>query len=457
MFRKILIANRGEIAVTVIRACRELGIQSVAVFSEADRDALHVHLADEAVCIGPAEPRLSYLNPQAILSACTITGADAIHPGFGFLSENADFARMCEKCQVTFIGPKPETMDRMGDKNSARRTAKENGIPITPGSNTIIDNPQDAMRVAEEIGYPVMVKATSGGGGRGMRIAQDASELPKAFRSAQMEAESAFGNRGVYLERYLVNPRHIEFQIMGDNYGNIVHLGERDCSLQRRNQKMLEEAGSPGMNDELRNRMGRDSVRLAKAVGYIGAGTIEYLVDAQDNYYFMEMNTRIQVEHPVTEAITGVNLICEQIRVAAGVTLSFRQKDIQFNGHSIECRINAEDPLLDFRPSAGTIENLILPGGIGVRIDTAVYHGYTIPSEYDSMIAKIIVYGPDRRTCIRRMRRALAETALVGVPTNIDFHIEILRDPDFIAGKYDIGYLSRKMPQFLAELESAGA
>ena len=457
MFRKILIANRGEIAVTIIRACREMGIQSVAVFSEADRDALHVQLADEAVCIGPAEPKHSYLNPQAILSACTITGADAIHPGFGFLSENPDFARMCEKCQVTFIGPGPETMELLGDKNSARRTARENGLPITPGSRTLIDNPQDALREAEAIGYPIIIKATSGGGGRGMRLAENAAELPKAFRAAQMEAEASFGNRGVYLERYLVNPRHIEFQIMGDSYGNIVHLGERDCSLQRRNQKMLEEAGSPGMNDELRNRMGRDSVRLAKAVGYIGAGTIEYLVDAQDNYYFMEMNTRIQVEHPVTEAITGVNLICEQIRVAAGETLSFRQKDIQFNGHSIECRINAEDPLLDFRPSAGTIENLILPGGIGVRIDTAVYHGYTIPSEYDSMIAKIIVYGPDRRTCIRRMRRALAETALVGVPTNIDFHIEILRDPDFIAGKYDIGYLSRKMPQFLAELESAGA
>lgn len=452
MFRKILIANRGEIAVTIIRACREMGIQSVAVFSEADRDALHVQLADEAVCIGPAEPKHSYLNPQAILSACTITGADAIHPGFGFLSENPDFARMCEKCQVTFIGPGPETMELLGDKNSARRTARENGLPITPGSRTLIDNPQNALREAEAIGYPIIIKATSGGGGRGMRLAENAAELPKAFRAAQMEAEASFGNRGVYLERYLVNPRHIEFQIMGDSYGHVVHLGERDCSLQRRNQKMLEEARSPAMSEALRSQMGRDSIRLAQAVEYEGAGTIEYLVDDNGNYYFMEMNTRIQVEHPVTEAITGINLIQEQILVAAGERLSFSQRDIKFSGHAMECRINAEDPLKDFRPSPGTIKNLILPGGIGVRVDSAMYPGYTIPSEYDSMVAKIIVSGPDRMSCIRRMRRALTETALIGVTTNIDFHMEILRDPDFIAGSYDIGFLNRKLPQFLNEL-----
>jgi len=451
MFNKILIANRGEIAVTIIRACRDMGIRTVAVCSEADRKALHTQLADECICIGPATARDSYLNAQAILTACTITGAEAIHPGFGFLSENAAFARMCQKCGITFIGPQPQTIEQMGDKATARKTAVAAQVPVIPGSPDVIDNLADGLKAADEIGYPVMIKASAGGGGRGMRIAMDRDELPAAMSTARAEARACFGDDRVYLERFVHNPRHIEIQLMADRYGQIVHLGDRDCSIQRRNQKILEEALSPASDENLRNRMGEAAVRLAASVGYEGAGTIEFLVDENKNFYFMEMNTRIQVEHPITEAVTGVNLIQEQIRVAAGEPLSMSQHEIRFTGHSIECRINAEDPRHGFRPSPGTITALHLPGGPGVRVDSAVYQGYTIPSDYDSLIAKLIVYAPDRMSAIARMRRALMEFLITGIETNIDFHLAILREPDFIAGNYHIGYLGLKTEQLLAQ------
>lgn len=451
MFNKILIANRGEIAVTIIRACRDLGIRTVAVFSETDRLALHAQLADERICIGPAASRDSYLNAQAILTACTITGAEAIHPGFGFLSENAAFARMCEKCGITFIGPRPETIEQMGDKATARKTATAAGVPVVPGSTGIIDSLSDALRAAEEIGYPIMIKASSGGGGRGMRIATDAEELPAMLATAKAEARACFGDDRVYLERFLKNPRHVEVQLLADQHGRVVHLGDRDCSIQRRNQKLLEEALAPASNAELRLQMGTAAVRLAESVGYEGAGTIEFLVDSDNRFYFMEMNTRIQVEHPVTEAITGVNLIQQQLRAAAGEHLSLRQSDITFSGHSIECRINAEDPRHGFRPSPGTITSLHLPGGTGVRVDCAIYSGYEIPSDYDSLIAKLIVHASDRPSAIARMRRALMEFLISGVETNIDFHLAILRDPDFIAGNYHIGYLGQKTEELLLQ------
>jgi len=451
MFSKILIANRGEIAVTIIRACRDMGIRTVAVCSEADRKALHTQLADECICIGPAAARDSYLNAQAILTACTITGAEAIHPGFGFLSENAAFARMCQKCGIQFIGPKPQTIELMGDKATARKTAMAAHVPVTPGSHDIVESLSDALHAADEIGYPVMIKASAGGGGRGMRIAMDRDALPGAMSTAKAEARACFGDDRVYLERFVRNPRHIEIQLMADQYGQVVHLGDRDCSIQRRNQKILEEALSPASDEQLRSRMGEAAVRLAASVGYEGAGTIEFLVDSDKNFYFMEMNTRIQVEHPVTEAITGVNLIQEQIRVAAGEPLSLTQQGIRFTGHSIECRINAEDPRHGFRPSPGTITALHLPGGPGVRVDSAIYQGYTIPPDYDSLIAKLIVYAPDRPSAIARMRRALMEFLITGVETNIDFHLAILRDPDFIAGNYHIGYLGMKTEQLLTQ------
>jgi len=452
MFKKILIANRGEIAVTIIRACRELGIKTVAVCSEADKTALHAQLADDCLCIGPASARDSYLNAQAILTACSITGAEAIHPGFGFLSENAAFARMCEKCHVTFIGPPDRVIEQMGDKASARKTAIEAGVPVIPGTAGIIENLSDAMKAADDIGYPVMVKASAGGGGRGMRIAMSHDELPGAFQTAKAEAMACFGDDRVYLERFVREPRHIEIQLLADKYGRVIHLGERDCSIQRRNQKILEEAASPFATDDLRDRMGKAAILLARHVGYVGVGTIEFLVDADRNFYFMEMNTRIQVEHPVTEAVTGVNLIREQIKAAAGLPLKIHQKDIHFKGHAIECRINAEDPAHGFRPSPGTISSLYVPGGPGIRVDSAIYQGYAIPPYYDSLLAKLIVHAPDRRQAIARMRRALTEFMISGVETNIDFHLAILRDPDFIAGNYNIGYLGLKTEFLLGQL-----
>ncbi len=452
MFKKILIANRGEIAVTIIRACRELGIRTVAVCSEADKTALHAQLADECLCIGPAAARDSYLNAQAILTACTITGAEAIHPGFGFLSENAAFARMCEKCQINFIGPTEQIIKLMGDKATARQTAIEAGVPVIPGTVGIVANLSDAIKAADEIGYPVMIKASAGGGGRGMRIACSHEELPGAFQTAKAEAQACFGDDRVYMERFVRDPRHIEIQLLADKHGHVIHLGDRDCSIQRRNQKILEEAVSPFTTDELRDQMGKAAVKLAQHVSYIGVGTVEFLVDAARNFYFMEMNTRIQVEHPITEAITGVNLIREQIKAAAGLPLKIHQKDIHFRGHSIECRINAEDPAHGFRPCPGTISSLHLPGGPGIRVDSAVYQGYTIPPYYDSLLAKLIVHAPDRRQAIARMRRALMEFMISGVETNIDFHLAILRDPDFIAGNYNIGYLGLKTEVLLGQL-----
>lgn len=452
MFNKILIANRGEIAVTIIRACREMGIRTVAICSEADKTALHAQLADECLCIGPAAAKESYLNPQAILTAATITESDAIHPGFGFLSENAAFARMCTKCGVAFIGPTDRVIERMGDKATARQTAIEAGVPVIPGTVGIVGTLADALKAAAEIGYPVMIKATSGGGGRGMRIARDHDELPGAFQTARAEAMAAFGDDRVYLERFVKDPRHVEIQLLADHHGNVIHLGERDCSIQRRNQKILEEALSPFADDKLRGEMGAAAVRLAQHVGYTGVGTIEFLVDSDRNFYFMEMNTRIQVEHPITEAVTGTNLIQEQIKAAAGEVLTLTQASIQFHGHAIECRINAEDPNHGFRPSPGTIRSLHVPGGPGVRVDSAIYQGYTVPPYYDSLLAKLIVTAPTRPEAIARMRRALMEFMISGVETNIDFHLAILRDPDFVAGHYNIGYLGLKLDALLGQM-----
>ncbi len=452
MFEKILIANRGEIAVTIIRACRDMGIRTVAVCSEADKTALHTQLADECLCIGPAASKDSYLNPQAILTACAVTGAQAIHPGFGFLSENPAFARMCEKCNIKFIGPSHEIIERMGDKSQARKTAAEAGVPVVPGTAGIVGNLSDALKAAETIGYPIMVKASAGGGGRGMRIAMRAEDMPQAYQTAKSEAQACFGDDRVYLEKFVREPHHIEIQLLADEHGNVIHVGERDCSIQRRNQKILEEAQSPFSNDELRDKMGKAAVKLAKYVGYTGVGTIEFLVDADHNFYFMEMNTRIQVEHPISEAITGINLIQEQIRSAAGKRLKLKQKDIKFNGHAIECRINAEDPVNGFRPSPGTIKSLHLPGGPGVRVDSAIYQGYTVPPYYDSLLAKLIVHAPTRAEAIARMRRALMEFLISGLDTNIDFHLAILRDPDFIAGNYNIGYLGQKTDELLGQM-----
>lgn len=456
MFKTILIANRGEIAVTIIRACREMGIRSVAVCSEADRTALHTQLADECICIGPAAARDSYLNPQAILTACLISGAEAIHPGFGFLSENAAFARMCARCGVGFIGPTAEVISLMGDKSTARKTAQEAGVPVIPGSDDVVNTLADAMKAASSIGYPLMVKASSGGGGRGMRLAPDHDALPQAWQTARAESLACFGDDRLYLERFLEQPRHIEIQILADRHGHVIHLGDRDCSLQRRNQKIIEEAVSPFSDDALRGSMGEAAVRLAARVGYEGAGTVEFLVDTDKRFYFMEMNTRIQVEHPVTEAVTGVNLIQEQIRMAAGETLSWRQQDIRFQGHALECRINAEDPSSGFRPCPGKITGLHLPGGPGVRIDSALYHGAVIPPDYDSLIAKLIVHAPNREQAIARMRRALMEFLISGVETNIDYHLAILRQAAFISGQYDISYIKRHNEALLAELSGPG-
>lgn len=447
MFHKVLIANRGEIAVRIIRACRELGVSTVAVCSEADRGALHAQIADETVCIGPAKSRDSYLNKSAIVAACEITGAEAVHPGFGFLSENAAFARLLEKCSIKFIGPKPESIERMGDKANAKRTMREAGVPVVPGSDGVVRNADEALRIARELGYPVLVKATAGGGGRGIRLVRSEGEMSDAFSAASKEAFACFGNPDVYLEKFIENPRHVEIQILADEHGHVFHFGERDCSLQRRNQKVLEESPCPApqMTPKLRQRMGEASVAAAKAVGYQNAGTVEYLLDRDGNFYFMEMNTRIQVEHPVTELVYGVDLVKNQIRIAAGEELLLRQEDIRPQGHAIECRINAENPAQGFRPSPGEIRSLYMPGGPGIRIDSAMYAGCVIPPYYDSMIAKLIAYAPTREEAIAKMRWALAEFIVDGVDTNIDFQLSTLADEHFLSADYDIGYLSRKL------------
>ncbi|WP_270474307.1 acetyl-CoA carboxylase biotin carboxylase subunit [Clostridium cochlearium] len=443
MFKKILIANRGEIAVRIIRVCREMGIETVAVYSEIDKESLHVEMADEAICIGPPSPKDSYLNIKNILSATVLTGAEAIHPGFGFLSENSKFASMCKECNIVFIGPDSELIDKMGNKSNARRIMEEAGVAVVPGSKKPIENSQEALDLAEKIGYPVMIKASAGGGGRGIRVVKHEKELIEAINTAKKEALSAFGDDSMYMEKYIECPKHVEIQILGDNYGNIVYLGERDCSIQRRNQKILEEAPCSVITQELRNKMGEAAVRAAKYVGYKNAGTIEFLLDKHNNFYFMEMNTRIQVEHPITEFITGVDLIKEQIKIAAGMKLSFSQEDIKIQGHSIECRINAEDTLNNFMPCPGRISGLFIPGGLGIRVDSNIYDGYTIPPTYDSMIAKLIVHGRDRHEAINKMKRALGEFLIDGIKTNIDYHMSILNNEKFISGNYDTGFIGR--------------
>ena len=448
MFSKVLVANRGEIALRIIRACRELDVVSVAVYSEADVDSLHVQLADEAVCIGPGPSKDSYLKPDRIIAAAEVTEAEAIHPGYGFLSENARFAEICESCNIKFIGPSADLIRAMGDKNTARATATKHGVPVTPGTDGVMGSEEEALEAARKIGFPVMIKATAGGGGKGMRPALSESEFLDQFRAASNEASAVFGNGDCYLEKLVLNPHHIEFQIMADSLGKVVHLGERDCSMQRRNQKIIEECPSPLLTPELRGRMGQASVELVEKIGYENAGTIEYLVDEKaENFYFMEMNTRIQVEHPITEEVMGCELIKEQIRVAAGEPLSSHVCDGSPRGHSIECRINAEDPYNDFAPSPGHISMWYAPGGKGVRVDTHVYAGYTVPPHYDSMIAKLIVTGARRDVAIARMRRALSEFMIRGIKTTIPFQQVIIDHPDFIEGRYDIGWVERYLKE----------
>ena len=448
MFNKILIANRGEIAVRIIRACRELGIKTVAVYSEADRDSLHTLLADEAVCIGPAPSTQSYLNMERILTATVAMKADAIHPGFGFLSENARFAELCEKCNITFIGPSAEIIHKMGNKSEARKTMMEAGVPVVPGSKEPVFTVEEAKAMAEEIGYPVMIKASSGGGGKGMRISRNSEDFDANFQNAQMESIKGFSDDTMYIEKYIEKPRHIEFQIMADKFGNVVHLGERDCSIQRRHQKVLEESPSAAITEDLRRRMGETAVRAAKAVGYENAGTIEFLLDKDKNFYFMEMNTRIQVEHPVTEMVTGLDLIQEQIRVAAGEPLSVSQKDVTIRGHAIECRINAENPAKNFMPCPGRITNVHVPGGNGVRIDSHIYSDYKVPANYDSMLLKLIVHGKDRQQAIRKMRSALGELVIEGIETNLDFQFEILSHEAYQAGDTDTHFIPTYFPEY---------
>ena len=442
MFSKVLIANRGEIAVRIIRACRELGIRTVAVYSEADKEAMHTELADEAVCIGPSKASESYLNKQQILSAAVLTKAEAIHPGFGFLSENSQFAEMCEACHITFVGPKSQTIDEMGNKIHARQLMKKAGVPVIPGSDGAIVDVKQALDIANQVGYPVMLKAAAGGGGKGIRKVLSEAELPGAFASAQQEAKAAFGNDEMYLEKIIYPARHIEVQILGDKYGNVLHFGERDCSLQRNNQKVLEESPSVVISETNREKLGKIAVKAAKAVSYENAGTIEFLMDLSGQFYFMEMNTRIQVEHPITEMVTGVDLVKKQIEVAAGEKLTIKQEDIKLRGHAIECRINAENPAFHFAPSPGKIENLLLPsGGMGLRVDSAMYSGYAIPPFYDSMIAKIIVHGKSRFEALMKMQRALGELVTDGVATNAEFQMDLISHPNVIAGDYDTSFL----------------
>ena len=448
MFEKILIANRGEIAVRIIRACREMGTKTVAVYSEADRDALHTLLADEAICIGPAPSTDSYLNIEQILTACVVMKADAIHPGFGFLSENARFAELCEKCNIRFIGPSAAVIHKMGNKSEARRTMIDAGIPVVPGSREPVYTVEEGLKTAREIGFPVMIKASSGGGGKGMRVSKSEEDFESNFQNAQMESVKGFSDNTMYIERFVEHPRHIEFQILADRYGNVIYLGERDCSIQRRHQKVLEEAPSAAISDELRSRMGEAAVRAARAVGYENAGTIEFLLDKNKEFYFMEMNTRIQVEHPVTEAVTGMDLIKEQIRIADGQPLNIRQEDIRISGHAIECRINAENPEKNFMPCPGTIRELHLPGGRGVRVDTAMYNNYKIPPNYDSMLLKLIVHDKDRESAIAKMRSALGELVIDGVTTNLDFQYELINDADFENGNVDTDFIPVHFPQY---------
>lgn len=451
MFEKILIANRGEIAVRIIRACREMGIKTVAVYSEADRDSLHTLLADEAICIGPAPAGQSYLNMERILSSTVAMKAEAIHPGFGFLSENARFAELCEKCNIAFIGPSADIINRMGNKSEARKTMIEAGIPVVPGSKEPVYTVEEALEMAKTIGFPVMIKASSGGGGKGMRVSWGEDDFAMNFESAQLESIKGFSDNTMYLEHYVEKPRHVEFQIMADKYGNVVHLGERDCSIQRRHQKVLEESPSVAISDELRRKMGETAVRAAKAVGYENAGTIEFLLDKNRNFYFMEMNTRIQVEHPVTELVTGLDLIKEQIRVASGERLSVSQKDIHVSGHAIECRINAENPERNFMPCPGTITNIHVPGGNGVRVDTHIYNDYKVPANYDSMLMKLIVHGRDRAEAIAKMRSALGELIIEGIDTNLDFQYEILNNEAYQNGEVDTDFIPTYFPQYCRE------
>ncbi len=454
MFKKILIANRGEIALRIICACRELGIRTVAVYSEADENSLHVRFADEDVCIGPARSADSYLNVPAIISAAEITGADAIHPGYGFLSESAYFAEVCEACHIKFIGPDANVIRLMGDKARARRAMKKAGVPVLPGSDGPVEGEAQALKIAKELGYPVIIKATAGGGGRGMRIVRSAEELGPALKTAQREAEAAFGVGTVYLEKYLEAPRHIEVQVLGDHHGTVVHLGERECSIQRRHQKILEEAPSAALSDKLRRKMGSLVVDAARAVQYTNAGTFEFVMDQAGNFYFLEANTRLQVEHPVTEMITGIDIVKEQIRIAAGERLSFKQGDVTFTGHAIECRINAECPET-FAPSPGVIHVFSVPGGPGVRVDTAAHSECVVSPYYDSLVAKIIAYGRDRQEAIARMRRTLEMTVIEGIKTNIPLHLKILSDPDFVAGRVSTAFLERFIGERRARLAEA--
>ena len=446
MFKKILIANRGEIAVRVIRACREMKIATVAVYSQADAESLHVRMADEAVCVGPPSSKDSYLNAPNIISAAVITGADAIHPGYGYFSEVPSFAEACEACKIKFIGPKPSCIEKMGDKAKAREMMISAGVPVIPGTKGVLQNEQEAYKLASKMGYPVMIKAASGGGGKGIRLVQNEEELGRVLKIAQTEAEAAFGNSDVYMEKFLEEPRHIEVQILADEHGHVIHLGERECSIQnQRHQKMLEEAPSIAVTPSLRSKMGEAAVKAARAVGYANAGTVEFLLDSKNNFYFMEMNTRIQVEHPVTEFVTGMDLLKEQIRIAAGEKLLTSQKNVHINGHAIECRVTAEDPEKDFAPSSGTIEDVIFPGGLGVRIDTHIYPGYAVPPYYDSLLAKLIAWGRDRDEAISRMTRCLSEFHISGLPTNLSFHEKIMSNAYYRRGELSTSFIKRCM------------
>ena len=442
---KILIANRGEIAVRIIRACKEMNIKTVAVYSEADKDALHTRLADEAICIGPASPKQSYLNMKNIIEAASITKADSIHPGFGFLSENSQFAKICEESNIKFIGPTSKVIDLLGNKSNSKEMMKKEGVPVIPGSDGSVKDLKQAILVCEKIGYPVLLKASAGGGGKGIRQVNSFDELETNYNIVKQEAKNAFNDSEIYIEKFIQNPRHVEIQILADEHGNVVHLGERDCTIQRNHQKIIEETPSTIIDDKLRNKMGNAAIKAAKAAGYTSCGTVEFLVDKDKNFYFMEMNTRIQVEHPITEMRTGIDLVKEQIRIAAGEELKFKQKEVEFKGHSIECRINAENPSKNFMPSPGKINEMNLPGGNGIRVDTAIYSGYTIPANYDSMIAKIIVFGTSRNEAISKMKRALEELVIDGVDTNRDFLFDIIRNPNFIRGNFDTSFIEKEM------------
>lgn len=444
MIKKVLIANRGEIAVRIIRACRELGIKTVAIYSEVDKNALHVSLADEAVCIGPAPSNKSYLNMKAILEAACLTGADSIHPGYGFLSENSSFAKICEEMDIKYIGPNYKLIELLGNKSKAKETMKRAGVPVVPGSDGLVKSKEQAIKIAKEIQYPVILKASSGGGGRGIRIAYKEEELLKAYDVVKQEAKISFNDDSIYLEKFVENPRHVEIQILADEYGNCIHLGERDCSIQRRNQKVIEETPSAAIDEETRQKMGETAVKAVKEIGYTNAGTIEFLVDKHKNFYFMEMNTRVQVEHPVTEEVTNIDIIKEQIKIASGKKLEYKQKDIKIEGHSMEARINSEDPNKNFLPCPGTVTELHLPGGNGIRIETSIYAGYKIPPTYDSMIAKIIVHGKNREESIAKMESALSELVVEGVVTNTEFILKILQDEEFRSNKYDTSFISKK-------------